>query len=144
MRMATKLDRTVTWKASNHKATERPDDAVLQSHVTNENHYISTIRVRVPMATKLGRMVAHLDELLPTVSWPFDHMILWDDVTNLNHYISAITMPMATKLGRIVTYFERLLKLKSRNAFTRSLTKSRDKRKFLYLYYQSANGHQTC
>ena len=39
---------------------------VLQGHMTNKNHYIST--TRVPMATKLGRMVTHLDGLLPLKS----------------------------------------------------------------------------
>ena len=38
---------------------------VVQSHVLNKNHYISF--TRVPMATKLGRMVAD-DGLLPIKS----------------------------------------------------------------------------
>ena len=49
---------------------ESPDHVVLPSHVTNENDYIST--TRVPMATKLGRMVAHLDSC-----YPQSHMTLW-------------------------------------------------------------------
>ena len=32
---------------------------VLQGHVTNENHYIST--TRVPMATKLGTIITQFD-----------------------------------------------------------------------------------
>ena len=42
---------------------------VLQDHVTNKNHYVSTIRL--PMATKSGRMVAYLDWLLSTKSHDF-------------------------------------------------------------------------
>ena len=34
---------------------------ILQGHVTNENYYISTIRLT--MATKLGRMVTYLDRV---------------------------------------------------------------------------------
>ena len=45
------------------------------------------------MATKLGRMVAHLNGLLPMKSHD--------------------RVPMATKLDRMVTYFERFLTLKS-------------------------------
>ena len=45
------------------------DQVVLKGHVTNKNHYIST--TRVPMATKFGRMVALLEELLPMKSHDF-------------------------------------------------------------------------
>ena len=38
------------------------DHVVFQSHVTNKSHYISTIRV--PMTTKLDRMISYLDGLL--------------------------------------------------------------------------------
>ena len=46
---------------------------VLQGHVTKKAHYIST--TRVPMATKLGRMVIYLDGILslksknPLITW---------------------------------------------------------------------------
>ena len=49
--------------ASNYKVPQPLYCVVLQSHVKNENHYISTTRMSV--ATKLGRMVVHLDLLLP-------------------------------------------------------------------------------
>ena len=39
---------------------------VLQGHVTSKNHDIST--TRVPIATKLGRMITYLDGLLPIKS----------------------------------------------------------------------------
>ena len=45
---------------------EHFDRVVLQDHLTKENHYISTIRV--PMATKLGRLITHRDGLLPMES----------------------------------------------------------------------------
>ena len=41
--------------APNHKVIQRFHHVDLQGHVTNENRNIST--ARVPMATKLGRMV---------------------------------------------------------------------------------------
>ena len=64
---------------------------------------------RVPIATKLGRMVAH------KVIYLFDYVILRDQVTNQNHYISTITVPMTTELGRMLTYLEGLLTIKSHN-----------------------------
>ena len=46
-----------------------------QDHATTLKHSIST--TRVPMATKLGRMVTYLDMLLPIKStWPSDHVVL--------------------------------------------------------------------
>ena len=49
------------------------DHAVLQDHVTNKNHYISI--TRVPVATKIGKMMTSLDGILPTshdplITWP--------------------------------------------------------------------------
>ena len=43
-----------------------------QNHVTNENHISTT---RVPMATKLRRMVTYLDWLLPLKL--HDPLIMW-------------------------------------------------------------------
>ena len=46
-----------------------------QDHMTNLKHYISI--TRVPMVTKLGRLVTYLDEFLPInsngllITWPF-------------------------------------------------------------------------
>ena len=37
------------------------------------------------------------------VTWSFDHVILWDHVTRLKHYIPNITVLMVTKFGRMVT-----------------------------------------
>ena len=45
----------------------------LQGHVANKNHHISIIRVS--MATKLGRMIASLDGLLPIMS--HNPLITW-------------------------------------------------------------------
>ena len=43
----------------------------------------------------------NLPKWAPThkVTWPFDHVVLPDHMTNWNHYISTIAVPMATKLG---------------------------------------------
>ena len=73
----------ITWQAKTiisslsqclwSRNAQCPDHVVLQSHLTNENHYTST--TRVSMATKLSRMVAHLDGLLPIKS--HDSLIMW-------------------------------------------------------------------
>ena len=55
------------------KTLYNTDHAILQGHMTNNNQYISTIRV--PMATRLGRMITFLDGLLSIKS--DDPLILW-------------------------------------------------------------------
>ena len=65
------------------------------------------------MATKLGRIVNYLKELLSKVTWTFDHVVFQNLVTNWNHYIFVTTVPVATKLGRVVTLLEALVLKKS-------------------------------
>ena len=43
------------------------------------------------------------------VTWPFDHLVLRDQVTNQNHYIFNKTVSMTTKLDRLITNLEKLL-----------------------------------
>ena len=59
------------------------------------------------MTTKLGRMVAHLDGLLPIKS--HDPLIMYI-------YISTSTVLITTKLVRVETYFEGLLTIISYKA----------------------------
>ena len=66
-RMVTYLEKLLTIKIFNTFFV------VLQGHVTNENHYIST--TRVPMTTKLGRMITYLDGIQPIK--PHDPRISW-------------------------------------------------------------------
>ena len=61
----TKLDKLVTC----HEGLL----SIMLLHVTNYNHYIST--ATISMATKLGRMVTHLDCLLSIKS--NEHIITW-------------------------------------------------------------------
>ena len=69
----TSQDGDVPWEAPNYNVKQSFDYVVLQDHVTNKNHYIS-IR-RVPMATKLGKMMTSLDGILLIMS--HDHLITW-------------------------------------------------------------------
>ena len=46
------------------------------------------------------------------VTWPFDHVVLWDHVTNQKHF-STTTVPKATKLGKMINYLDGLLHIKS-------------------------------
>ena len=66
-------DGNLLWCAPTHKFTWPLFHVVLQDHMTNENHYIST--ARVPMTTKLVRMVNYLDGLLPLKS--HHPLIMW-------------------------------------------------------------------
>ena len=49
------------------------------------------------------------------VTWPCDHLISRDHVTNEKYYITTTTVPKATKLGCMVTYFKRLPPIKLLN-----------------------------
>ena len=75
------------------------------------------------------------------VTWPYNHVVLQDHVTNWKHIFS--TMSMATKPGRIVTYLEWVLPIKSRDHKSRGLAKSRAKLITLYIHYHDAYGSQT-
>ena len=59
--------------APNHKVIQSFGHVVLQGHMANKNHHISI--TRVSMATKLGRMIASFDGLLPIMS--HDLLITW-------------------------------------------------------------------
>ena len=101
------------WGALTHKATwPLGNNVVLQNHVMNWKQNIST--ARVPMATKLGRMVTYLGGIVSIksrvsqVTWSCG--IMW--LTNENYYISTTTMPRVTKFGRMVTYLALLSPVK--------------------------------
>ena len=109
---------------------------VLQGHVTNENHYIST--TRVPMATKLRRTVTYFDGLLRLKSHGLVRLRNKLKLLYL-HYHSA----HGHQTWRMMTYLEGLLTINSFRALITWSCKVTDKRKSLYLPCQSAYGHQT-
>ena len=95
----------------------------------------------MPMATKLGRVVACLEELLP-----IELLDLWSSgrsgsfiIFNIfklllhllysNYYISTTTVPTVTKLYRMLIYYDRFLSLKSLGHVT------------LCLHYHNTYGH---
>ena len=63
------------------------------------------------MTIKIGWQVACHDGT-DNDAPPFGNVVLQDQVTNQNHYISTISTSMATKLERIVTYIYFFLPLK--------------------------------
>ena len=73
------------WWAPAYKVAWPFDHVVLRDHVTNWNDYISTIRV--PMPTKLGKIVTYLDGLLsmklhgPLITWSCE--IKWQTKTSM-------------------------------------------------------------
>ena len=86
--------------------TQHSVHVVLQCHVTNKNHYISS--TKVSMATKLDRMVTYFERLLTIKS--FYALITWScKVTWQKIFISITRVPMANKLGRIMTLLDGLL-----------------------------------
>ena len=70
------------------KVTWRFDD------MKKENHYISTITI--PKVTRLARVMTCNDK----VTKDFNHMVLWDHLTNSVLYISFCTRTMTSKLGK--------------------------------------------
>ena len=90
-----------------------------------------------------SRMSTYLDRL-PTahkVTWLLD-IVLHDNVTNKNHYISTTRVPMAAKLCRII-YLDGLLTMKSYDLWSSDLGRSFDQLTPLYLHCHSAYGPQT-
>ena len=63
------------------------------------------------MTIKIGWQVACHDGT-DNDAPPFGNVVLQDQVTNQNHYISTISTSMAPKLERIVTYIYFFLPLK--------------------------------
>ena len=51
------------------------------------------------MVTKLSWLRTYIEGFLHKVTWPFDQVVLWDDETNEDDYISTAIVPMTTKLG---------------------------------------------
>ena len=69
------------WLTYACEVTRTFDLVILQDHVTNCNHYISTIRV--PVTNKVGRMVTYLDEFRPIKSHdPLILWVFWEQVSN--------------------------------------------------------------
>ena len=57
------------------------------------------------------------------VTWPMNHMILQDYLTNLKH-ISTTIVPMTTKVSSVLTYHEGFIPIKFLTLWSRGLSKS--------------------
>ena len=84
---------------------------VLQNHLINKNHHISTDRV--PLATKLGGMITYLNGFQPIKSHDPLSRDLFRPREKLKPLSITIIVPMATKFDRMVINFERLPNVKS-------------------------------
>ena len=119
------------------------DHVVLQGHVKNKNHYISS--TKVPMATKLGRMITYLDSLLPLksqdplITWSCEitwqtkllyiHVVLQSYVTNDHQTWQGGDIPWRAPTHKLISQW-------------RGFVRSRDMLKTLRLCLHSSNGHQ--
>ena len=85
------------------KVTWPFDYLVLQDHVINQTHYISTNPI--PISTKIGRVVPYCERLQtlkqhePFIMW----LLTCSRVAIWKIYLSTFTVLMATKLGRVMT-----------------------------------------
>ena len=101
--MATNYGWMVTYGDLIHKVIQHFDHVILQGHLTNENHYISTIRAA--MTTKLDKMVTYLERLLTIksckdlITWSCK--FTWWTKTN----ISTTRVRIATKFALMIIYF---------------------------------------
>ena len=106
--MATKLAEygDLPWGASDHKVISRD----YARSCKNKPLYLYCQSVYGNLTWQDG----HLPWWAWTrkITWPFDHIVLQDHVTNWNYYISTTIVPMVTTLGRMVTYLELLLTIK--------------------------------
>ena len=108
---------------------------------SHENHYIST--TRVPMASKLGRMVTDLER--PLIIKSFYTFTTWScKVTWQRKIITYNQSTYDCKICRIITYFVSSYLQSRITLWSRGLARSQDKLKPLYLHYHSAYGYQTC
>ena len=53
------------------------------------------------------------------IIWRYNHVVLWDHITNLKHCVSTTIMLMATKYGWVMTYLAWLLPMKSHDHIIR-------------------------
>ena len=113
---------------------------VLQGHVTNQNHYIST--KKVPMTNKFGRMIISVEGLLPIKS--HDPFIIWscEIARQTKIIIPPIVVSMAIKLKSVVSYPNWLLPMKLLNPLVKCFCYITWKLKPLYLRYYSAYDYQ--
>lgn len=105
-------DDEIPWRYPYHKLIQTFDHVVLHSHVTNENHYISTYECVYGHQTWQG---SNLPCWVPfhKVIWFSDNVVLRCHVINKIHYISTTIVSMATKHGRILTSIDQYLPVKS-------------------------------
>ena len=103
-------DYVLSWRAPNNKVSQCPDHMILKSHVTNENHYIST--TKVPLATKLGRMVTYFERLL-TIKLYYT-LVTWSCKVCEKQKSLYIHNQGAYgyKIGRMITYLNVYLPIK--------------------------------
>ena len=108
------------FRENNNGGSKRAYTVTAISHLLWNNLIWKDFQIStatVPMATA-GRLVSGgITNVTPT----FDHVFVWDHVTNENHYISTTVVPITTKPGR--TYLERLLVIKSHDRLITSFRK---------------------
>ena len=77
------------------------NEVVLQGHITNKIHYISTLRR--PIDRTLGKVLHYLEILLPLKShYPLITWVMQGHVEIWNIYIFTFPRDMATKLHRVL------------------------------------------
>ena len=97
-------DGNLFWMAPNQKVRKHSVLVVLQSHVTNKNHYISS--TRVPMPTKLDRMVTYFVRILTIKSF-YALITCSCKVTKQKKSLYIHNQSVYDyKLGRMITYLD--------------------------------------
>ena len=138
MPLTTKLCKgyDVPWEDPTHKVTWPLNHVILQNHVTNWRHYIST--TMMPVTTKLGRGATY-HEGLPIKSHAY--IITWScEISWQTKIVSLRQCLWLPNFGRVSIYTEKLPYINSHNPL---IMWSREILDLLYLYYSKGCYHQT-
>ena len=136
-------DGDIPWETPSRKGILSFDHVILQHHMRNNNHYISTSTR--PWATKLNRLATYLEGFL--LREFLDSLVTWS--SNIILQTKSIIFPLPQWLWS-PTMARWWLTLGGSHSYSdmsiwlHALPRSRDKLKPLYLHNNSAFCHHTC
>ena len=126
--IATKLGRVVTYHGGLPPIKSRDLLATCFSQITWQIKPIVSPLLQCLWSPKLAGLwqatpikSSYLTWRPPThdVTWPFDDVVLWNNVSNWSHYISITTVLVSTKLGRVLSYLKGLPPVKSHGSWVK-------------------------
>ena len=110
----TKFGRVVTYLQKLLPIESHGSWVTWSCEITRQNKDFISPLPQCLRSPKFGRVTSY-HEKLPVIKpqWLFDHVVFWDYMADLNHYILTTALPMARRVDRVVIYLEGLLPIKS-------------------------------